>query len=86
MKESEKQELISEAVGIAKSIIAGDTDPNKGSAKLGDLNKVLDWPKELSAFGLLSHEQYDHENIGITAESCIPEIVDECKKLVEKYS
>ncbi len=78
--------MMSEAIEIAKSIIAGDTDPNKGCSKLGEINKDLDWPKELSAFGLLSHEQYDHESIGVTAADCVPDIIDECKKLVANYS
>ncbi|MCK7633212.1 MULTISPECIES: hypothetical protein [unclassified Shewanella] len=86
MKESDEKEMMLNAVEIAKSIIAGDTDPNAGCSKLGEINRDLDWPKELSAFGLLSHEQYDHENIGITAEACIQEIIDECKKLVANYS
>jgi hypothetical protein len=49
---------------------------------IGDINQKLDWPDELTGFGMLAHEQYDHENIGITTESCIPEIIDECKKLI----
>jgi hypothetical protein len=46
----------------------------------------LDWPDELSAFGLLAHEQYDHENIGITAEGCVPDIIEESKKLIDRIS
>ena len=81
-----KKELLEQALSIAKCILNGEKDPNKGCSELGDINRVLDWPDELSAFGLLAHEQYDHENIGITAESCVPDIINECKKLVEKFS
>ncbi|WP_297896449.1 hypothetical protein [Shewanella sp.] len=59
---------------------------NLGCAKLGEINRDLDWPIELAAFGLLAHEQHDHENIGITAENCIPEIINECTKLVASHS
>lgn len=86
MEESEKRAMMAEAFKIAESIISGETDPNEGCSKLGEINRDLDWPTELAALGLLSHEQYDHENIGITAESCVPDIIDECKKLVASYS
>lgn len=69
--EAEKNILFSEALDIAKKIVAGDIDPNKGCSLIGDINHALDWPEELSAFGLLAHEQHDHENLGITAEGCI---------------
>jgi hypothetical protein len=86
MEEADKKVVFAKAIEIAKSIIAGEINPNDGCAKLGDLNRDLDWPEELSVFGLLSHEQYDHENIGITAESCVSDIIDECKKLVANHS
>ncbi|MGI2142625.1 hypothetical protein RA178_09725 [Shewanella oncorhynchi] len=86
MEETEKIEMLADAVSIAKKILAGDIDPNLGCAKLGEINRDLDWPTELAAFGLLAHEQYDHENIGITVESCVPEIIDECTKLVASHS
>jgi hypothetical protein len=86
MEESEKIELLANAFEIAKKILSGDVAPNSGCAKLGEINRDLDWPTELAAFGLLAHEQYDHENIGITAENCIPEIIDECNKLVASQS
>ena len=77
---------MAEAIRIAASIIAGETSPNDGCSKIGEICQYLGWPKELSAFGLLSHEQYDHENIGITAENCVPEIIAECKLLVAVHS
>lgn len=85
MDEIEKQEALNQAIKIAQNIIDGTQQPNVGCEKLGDLNQELDWPDDLSAFGLLSHDQYDHENLGMTAENCIPEIIEECKKLVRKY-
>ena len=84
MTESENNEMIEEAIEIAKGILAGEVDPNEGCSKLGDIGRALDWPKELWGFGLLSHEQHDHEHIGITAENCVPDIIYECKKLVAR--
>lgn len=78
--------MLADAVSIAKKILAGDIDSNLGCAKLGEINRDLDWPTELAAFGLLAHEQYDHENIGIKAENCVTEIIDECTKLVASHS
>ena len=86
MKEMNRTEMLGKAVVIAKSILSGEKDPNLGCSELGEINRSLDWPEELAAFGLLSHEQYDHENIGITAEGCVPEIKEECEKLIERLS
>ena len=82
MEEIKKNKLLNEAIDIAKKILSGDIDPNKGCSLIGDINHTLDWPKELSAFGLLAHDQYGHENLGFTAEGCIPEIIDECRILI----
>ena len=86
MKDTDKQEMMKQALEIANSIIKGETNPNKGCSELGELNRDYDWPEELSIFGLLSHEQYDHENLGITAENTVPQIIEECKNLVYKNS
>jgi len=86
MNDLEKKELTEKAIEVAKRILAGETDPNEGCSQLGDINRALDWPKELSVFGLLSHEQYDHEDLYITPENCVPDIIDECKKLVANNS
>jgi hypothetical protein len=84
-KETDRKALL-EAVAIAKRIVSGELDPNEGCGLIGDINRELDWPDELSAFGLLAHEQYDHENIGITAEGCVPDIIEESKKLIDRIS
>jgi hypothetical protein len=33
-------------------------------------------------FVLLAHEQYDHEHLGMTAESLRPEIIEACRELL----
>jgi len=82
---SDHDQLLQQAVAIANKILDGDVQPNVGCGQIGEINRALDWPQELSAFGLLAHEQYDHENIGITAEGCIPEIIAECKALIARF-
>jgi hypothetical protein len=68
---------------IAHQILDGDIQPNLGCAKIGEINHHLDWPQELSDFGMISHEQTGHENIGITSESVIPEIISAAKELMQ---
>ena len=69
-------------INITNIILSGYIDPDKGCTFIGDINHALDWPEELSAIGMLAHEQYDHEKSGITAKGCIPEIIDECKSII----
>ena len=59
---------------IAQQILDDEIQPNLGCAKIGEINHHLDWPEELSDFGMISYEQTGHENIGITSESVIPEV------------
>ena len=68
---------------IAQQILDGKIQPNIGCAKIGEINHHLDWPEELSDFGMISHEQTGHENIGITSESVIPEIISAAKVLMQ---
>ena len=75
--------LIQGCAEIARRIIAGRVDPNVACTLLAEVNDSLDHPDELSAFSLLAHEQYDHEDFGFTAESCAVEIIKECHRLVE---
>lgn len=69
--DTDRNALLEQAVEIARGIVAGDIQPNDGCAKIGDINHALDWPEELAALGLLAHEQYDHELIGITKNVCL---------------
>lgn len=77
-----REELFREAVAIAQKILGGELQPDAGCALIGDINRELDWPPELGGLGLLAHNQTGHDHIGINAESCVPEILDECRKLV----
>ena len=71
-----------DAVRIAKQVIAGEVPPNIGCEHIYGICQKLDYPSELGMFALLGHEQYGHEHIGITAESCIPDIIKACQELV----
>jgi hypothetical protein len=78
--------IIKEAIGIGKSIISKEINPNTGCAQLSELSQENNSPSELQIFELLAHEQYGHEHIGITAENTIPQIIEECENLVNKNS
>ncbi len=34
---------------------------------------------------MLNHEQYGHEQFGISRESCLPDILDPCRKLIATH-
>jgi len=82
ISEETKQALTSRALEVARGIMDGSINPNIGCSELGDICHVLDYPSNLTAFNLLAHEQHDHESIGITAESCVPDILKECENLL----
>ncbi len=44
------------------------------------------WPDSLSEFGTLAHDQQGHEELGIAAESVVPEILEAARKLLESES
>lgn len=74
--------LISGCAEIARRIIAGRVSPNDACTLLAEVGVSLNNPDEPSAFWALSHEQYGHEYLGYTAESCAAEIVKESRRLV----
>ena len=86
MIKEEQKELFAQAVEIARRIVAGEVAPNAGCAEIGRINDELIWPEGLGALGLLAHEQTGHEHLGMTAEKCVPDIMEEARKLVETHS
>ncbi|WP_156087823.1 hypothetical protein [Lysobacter sp. Root667] len=74
--------LIQGCAEIARRTIAGRVNPNDACTLLVEVNDSLNYPDELSAFSALAHEQYGHEYLGFTAESCAVEIIKECHRLV----
>ena len=84
--DSAQQQLMDEAITIARRIVAGEIDPNEGCAGIGRINDKLRLPDELLAFGQLAHEQIGHEHLGMTAENCRPDILAESRKLIERHS
>jgi len=80
------KEIIRKALNIAKGILSNETDPNIGCGLISELSQENNSPSELQIFELLAHEQYGHEHIGITAGNTEPQIIEECKKLVKRFS
>ena len=66
---------------IARRTLAGRVSPNEICTLLSEISVSLDSPDDLSIFELIAHEQYGHEGLGITAASCIPDIMSECERL-----
>jgi hypothetical protein len=71
-----------DARSVATRVIAGEIQPNLGYNMIAAIAENLDNPRELMGFKLLAHEQSGHENLGITAESCIPDILKACHELL----
>jgi hypothetical protein len=49
---------------------------------LAEISASLRGPNELSVFEVLAHEQYGHEPLGFTAQSCAAQIIEEARRLV----
>ena len=75
-------ETIEDAKRIARKVLDGEIDPNLGCGLIRSIAQGTNFPDELSMFVLLGHEQYDHEQLGITSESCIPDILQACEELL----
>ena len=76
-------ESIKDAMRVAREVLSGTRSPTDGCGLIASISKKLNEPPELQLFSLLSHEQYGHEQIGITAASCTAEILNACRQLVE---
>lgn len=68
---------------IASRIIEGKVNPNDACTVLAEISESLGTPKELAQFEILAHEQFGHENIGITTEKCTVGILSECHRLLD---
>lgn len=75
-------EKMQDAVRVARQVLAGEIDPNLGCGLIAAIGEKIHHPTALMGFALISHEQYGHEGLGITAESCVPEILEACRELV----
>jgi len=78
---SERRILL--AKKIANQMLEGNRDLNEGCTELSEISNELDSPESLSIFELLAHEQYDHDNIGITSENIKPAIKKAAEELVK---
>jgi hypothetical protein len=80
--QSSLQAALQDARRVAVDVLSGELPPNVGCAQIADIARKHNYPVELQMLDLLAHEQGGHESIGITAESCIPDIITACKELV----
>jgi hypothetical protein len=77
-------ETMADARVVATRVLAGDIDPNHGCNMIAAVGENLGLPKELGMFALLAHEQSGHESLGMTAESCVPDILAACRELLSR--
>lgn len=75
-------ETMNDAVRVARQVLTGEIDPGLGCGLIAEIAEKINHPAALMGFFLLNHEQYGHDGLGITAESCIPEILEACRELV----
>jgi len=75
-------ESMDDALRVARQALAGEIDPNLGCGLIAGIGEKLRFPDALDTFLLLGHEQYGHEGLGITAESCVPDILEACRALL----
>jgi hypothetical protein len=81
---SENDIRLYKAYIISLRIIHEQIQPNDGCAELGELWHELDFPDILAEFGHLSHIQNDHENIGITKDSVVEDIIEAVDKFLKE--
>lgn len=88
VKKLSEQELngIEQTIDIARGVIAGHIDPNKGCTLISEIGRELQYPEAFQIFEAIDHDQYGHEHLGFDAKSLIPEIIEECKKFISQYS
>lgn len=79
-------ESMEDAVHVARQILAEEVDPNVGCGLIAEIGEKLNYPIELHMFLLLGHEHYNHEGFGITAEACVPNILEACRELLAEQA
>jgi hypothetical protein len=75
-------DTLEDALRVAQQVMQGEIDPNLGCSLIAEINEKVGFAPELNVFLSLAHDQYDHEKVGFTTESCVPEILDACRHLV----
>ena len=79
-------ETVEDACLVAADVLAGSIDPNTGCALVASIAAKLNYPPALELFTAIAHDQEGHEAFGITAESCIDDIVHACRSLIAGQS
>ena len=79
-------ETVEDACSVATDVLAGSIDPNAGCALIASIAAKMNYPPALEPFAAIAHDQEGHETFGITAESCIDDIVHACRRLIADQS
>lgn len=79
-------ETVEDACSVASQVLAGAIDPNTGCALIASIASKLHFPSALEAFAAIAHDQDGHEAFGMTAESCVADIIRACRHLVAAQS
>lgn len=79
-----RYETLEDARLVAEEVLAGLIGPNAGCALIASIAAKRNYPSALEPFAVIAHDQEGHEAFGITAESCIDDIVHACRHLIIK--
>lgn len=78
-----KYETFEDVRLLAQDILAGVADPNRACALIAAISAKLQYPPSLAAFSCLTHDQTEHEHVGILAADCVDDIFEACRVLIE---
>lgn len=79
-----RYETVEDARLLAEEVLAGSLGPNAGCELIASIAAKLNYPPALEPFAAIAHDQEGHEALGITADSCIDDIVHACRHLIAK--
>jgi len=75
-------ETFEDALSVAEEVLARSIAPNVGCALIAAIAAKLSYPSALEPFVAIAHDQEGHDAFGMTAESCIDDIVHACRNLI----
>ena len=83
MQHQNKTLILGKAKAIACQIVSGELPANEGCRQIADIAGAIN-VSELAQLEHLAHLQDgSHNHLGWTADSCAPEIIEECKVLID---
>ncbi len=75
-------DTLEDAPRVAQQVVDGELNPNLGCSLIAEINKNIGYLSELDMFMPLAHDQYGHDELGFTAESCVLEMQEACRDLL----